>query len=715
MRRLVLLIALSVTLAARSETNDLLISNFESNSFDNWKITGEAFGSGPTTGAVPGQKGIKAFEGTRLANSAAGGDAATGELTSPDFKIERHYIRFLIGGAELPRQTSINLIVDGKTVRTATGLKSKIGRAEIMRYEDWDVADLAGQTAHIEIVDHATNNTGHILVDDIKQTDAALKNLTFPLTVKSRYLLLPVKNKAHSIPVQVFLNGEKVREFEIELAIDAKADWTSFSYLDAFQNKTLEVRIPDKLPPEIAGKIPSLFQQSDEPVNARNLYHESGRPQFHYTVRRGYNNDPNGLVYFNGQFHMFYQNNPYGIDWGNMHWGHAVSRDLLHWKELPPAIYPRAINQGAFSGGATVDYGNKLGFGKSNEDVLLASYAGIGRGECIAVGSGEVLSLTDIPQDPVLTHSGWDPNIMRYEPAKKWLMVVFEKQPPTYGYAFYDSTNLTSWHRLGLIEGFQDCPDFFELPVEGETAKKWVLYGSKKEPDKRYASRSSYMIGSFDGNQFTPETSIIEGNAGPAFYAGQTFKQMPDGRRIMMAWLSGATYPGMPFSQGMTVPMELKLHRTSEGVRLAFTPARELNQLHEKKLASLTKANINAANEALKKVTGDLLDCEMQVETGASSKFTFSVRGMDISYDAATKTLSCKDTKTPVPGDAGHLQLRVLVDRGVLEIFANDGLGTMTFGGPIFSAEKGLKMEGSPDAVVSSLQVTEMKSIWPHP
>jgi sucrose-6-phosphate hydrolase SacC (GH32 family) len=302
------------------------------------------------------------------------------------------------------------------------------------------------------------------------------------------------------------------------------------------------------------------------------------------------------------------------------------------------------------------------------------------------------------------------------EQTKKWLMVVFEKVLPAYGYAFYESTDLISWRRLGLVEGFQDCPDFFELPVEGESTKKWVLYGSKKEANSRYASRSSYMIGSFDGTKFTPETTIIEGDAGPAFYAGQTFKNMPGGRRVMMAWLSGASFPGMPFSQGMTVPMDLKLHRLSNGLRLAFTPARELDQLHGKEFTAGNDLTVAAANHLLKQVHGEFLDCNLDLTTSPSDKIKFSVHGMEIVYDAATDELSCKDAKTPVPtSDGSHLKLRVLVDRGVLEIFVNDGLATMAFGGPIFSKGEALEFEAPPETKINSLRVTEMKSIWPNP
>jgi fructan beta-fructosidase len=695
----------------RAQTNDLVIADFEGETFGNWTSQGEAFGSGPTAGAVPGQKAVKGFAGKRLANSAAGGLTATGQLTSPDFQIARNYIRFLIGGAEMPGKTGINLVVDGKTVRTATGLKRKGGRAQTMRDEDWDVSEFKGKTARIEIIDTSALPTGQILVADIRQTDEALQQPAFDLVVTRHYLLLPVRNKANMIPLQVVADGKVVREFEIELAIGVKPDWKAACDLSAFAGKTVTIRSMDKLPPAVAGPIPRLLEQSDEPVTARNLYQEAFRPQFHYTVRRGYNNDPNGLVFYNGKYHMFYQNNPYGTDWGNMHWGHAVSTDLLHWTEMSPAIYPRNITDGAFSGGAMVDHGNRLGFGQGHEDVLVASYAGIGRGECIAQGTGDVQSLTDIPEDPVLQHSGWDPNIMPYEAGNKWLMVVFEKQPPKYGYAFYDSTNLINWHELQLVEGFQDCPDFFQLPVAGETTRKWVLYGSKKEPNLRYASRSSYMIGSFDGQKFTPETDIIEGHAGPQFYAGQTFKNVADGRRIMIGWLSGAAYPGMPFSQGMTVPLELTLHRTGDGVRLAFYPIKEIAQLHGRHYPGGQNLSIADANTALGDITGELLDGDLAIVTGTSGRFTLSVHGLDISYDATTKQLTGNGTSTTVAPEAGEIHLRMLVDRGVLEVFANEGLGALAFGGNIFS-DNSLKLAGSPHVTVKSLDVFDMNSIW---
>lgn len=712
MKHIIILFAVCSTCVSHANTSNLLIADFESESFGTWTTQGEAFGSGPTIGAVTGQKGAKSFGGKRLANSAAGGVLATGRLISPEFLIERDYIRFLIGGAEIPKETSLNLLVDGKNVRSATGLKSKINRSQVLRHDDWNVAEFKGKAARLEIVDSSTNATGHILIDDILQTNVALKSPAFQLKVTKRYLLLPVKNKSRSVPLQLMLDGKTVREFEIELASGVTPDWWAFSVMDEFIGKTLNIQTSDKLPPEMADPFSGLLRQSDVAVEAKDLYHEANRPQFHFTVRRGFNNDPNGLVFFNGEYHMFYQNNPYGIEWNNMHWGHATSRDLLHWTEQPPAIYPQGIAGGAFSGGAMVDYGNRLGYGKGKEDVLIASYTGIGRGECIAFGTERALSLADIPQNPVLKHSGWDPNVIRYEPGNKWLMLVFERKLPSYGYAFYDSMNLLSWRRIGLVEGFQDCPDFFELPIEGETIRKWVLYGSKKEATNRYASKSSYMIGSFDGEKFTPETEIIEGHLGPQFYAGQSFKEMPDKRRVMLGWLNGATYAGMPFSQGMTVPLELKLRRTDEGIKMTFSPAREISKLHSRKSQTGKNLSVAAANALLAKSNPELIDCELVIATGATGKFKFSVQGMEILYDAASNGLSCKDIKTIIPPVNGQLRLRILVDRGVFEIFANDGLAAMAFAGNIFSADKVLKLEGDPGIKVSSLRATEMKSIW---
>jgi fructan beta-fructosidase len=513
---------------------------------------------------------------------------------------------------------------------------------------------------------------------------------------------------------ELLAEGRMVRTFEVELATDGNPDWWASDDVRVLSGENLAVRCNDLVPPTLTNGLAGLFRQTDEAVIGGDLYQETFRPQFHFTVRRGWNNDPNGLVYFNGDWHMFFQKIPYGLavgDFRYMHWGHAVSTDLFHWTELPPAIYP--LKSGIFSGGAFVDYGNKSGLGKGKEDVLIASYTGAG--ECIAVGTGRALELKDLPENPVLKHKGRDPKIIRYEPQNKWIMIVYEEGEQT-GYAFYDSKDLKSWRRMFCIEGGHECPEFFEMPVEGESGRKWVIYGAERrlasgDSSEGHFLRSAYMVGSFDGEKFTPETGFIKGLSGPSFYAAQTFANAPEGRRILVAWLQGAIYPGMPFTQGMTVPTEMKLRRTPEGFRMFFNPVRELEKLRVRTQEG-KNLNVTEANTLLAKAQGELLDIDLTVAPGGSGKFTLWVRGIAITWDAQAGELACRGTKAKLAPVDGAVGLRVLVDRCVLEIFVNDGITGMTFGGNIYSGTGAIKLEAGTDARAQSLRVSELKSIW---
>jgi fructan beta-fructosidase len=701
-------VALSLSNALATEP-DIIIADFEGKDFAPWKTEGEAFGPGPATGAFPGQKPVNGFNGAGFANSDFKGDKETGRLQSPEFIIARSHIRFLIGGgARFPKQTCMNLLLDGKPARSATGQFSGEG----LRYAEWDVTDLKGRAATIEILDTATGAGGHIMVDDIIQTDSSLREAAFQIPVTKNYLLLPIKNGGRKTSFQVLVDGVKIRALDFALAIGAKPDWWAFDDISAYRGKNLAITAGDKLPEALADQIPALFHQADQPVEAGEIYREVLRPQFHFTPMRGWINDPNGLAYFNGEYHLFYQANPFGLDSWNKHWGHAVSSDLVHWTELPPAIHP--LTGGAHSGGAFVDHGNKLGFGKGAEDTLFVSYTGAG--ERIAVGTGRALTLTDIPGNPILTHVGRDPKIFRYEPQNKWVMVVYEEGHPT-GYAFYDSHDLKSWRRMSCIEGGNECPEFFEMQVEGESTRKWVLYGCELRSQEingktvMRGDKSAYMIGTFDGEKFTPETDFIHAHSGPSFYAAQTFADAPNGRRIMIAWLQGAVFPGMPFSQGMTIPLDLKLRRTADGLRLCFSPVPELDRLHgathEGKDLSIAESNALLADSA-----SELLDLHLDIVTGKSGKLALNVRGNAIAVNTDAMEISCAGRKAKLASADHRLGLRVFIDRGALEIYTDDGRTGLAFGGDIYSDNKPPRLEADSDARVSSLQVFEMKSAW---
>jgi fructan beta-fructosidase len=226
-----LLIAAFFLLAMSSvrAAEDVLVADFEGKDWAGWKTTGEAFGPGPTAGTLPNQMPVSGFLGKGLVNSYHGGDRTTGTLTSPPFKLERKYLNFLIGGGKHPGKTCINLLIDGKVVRTATGPNDRPGGSEHLDWADWDVAELAGKSATIEIADQETGGWGHINVDHIVQSDRrrGTEPATRELTVTARYLHLPVKTGAAKRRVRMTIDGQTVREFEIELAEGRRASGRS--------------------------------------------------------------------------------------------------------------------------------------------------------------------------------------------------------------------------------------------------------------------------------------------------------------------------------------------------------------------------------------------------------------------------------------------------------------------------------------------------------
>ena len=482
----------------QAAAGDLLVADFEGGDWGAWKVTGEAFGPGPARGTLPGQMQVDGFKGKGLVNSFYKGDGTTGTLTSPEFKIERKFISFLIGGGKDAEKTCMNLLIDGKAVRNATGPNDKPGGSETLAPESWDVSEFAGKPAVIQIVDNATGGWGHINVDQIVQTDRKppqlLANAKREFSIEKRYLNLPIKNGAPKRRVTTLVDGRVEVRNDIELA-NAAPDWWAFMDVSAWRGKTVTLQV-DKLPEDSTAL--SAIEQSDAIKGAEDLYREPLRGQFHFSSRRGWNNDPNGLVFYHGEYHLFYQHNPYGWGWGNMHWGHAVSRDLVHWQELGDALAPDPLGP-MFSGSAVVDWQNTSGFGKPGQpaQVLIYTAAGDPTVQCIAF-STDGRNFAKFSGNPVvkqITGGNRDPKVIWHEPTKKWVMTFYVEQNGKHTIQFLTSPNLKDWTRMSHTDGFFECPDFFELPVDGDAAnRKWVLT----------AASSEYMVGTFDGTTFTP-------------------------------------------------------------------------------------------------------------------------------------------------------------------------------------------------------------------
>lgn len=304
---------------------------------------------------------------------------------------------------------------------------------------------------------------------------------------------------------------------------------------------------------------------------AAELYDEQYRPQFHFSAKQGWLNDPNGLVYFQGQYYLFYQYNPFGNSWGNMSWGYATSPDLLRWTERTPAIVGDATGV-KFSGTAVIDYANTAGLQTGSTPTMALFYTSVGSfDQRMAYSTDGGRSFRYSNDNPVLgSVSGKDdrdPNVFWHEPSQKWVQALWvaaqDNKPQSI--SFFGSQNLTDWTYLSETPNFFETPDFFELPVDGNPSNtRWVLYGGDGQ----------YQLGNFDGTRFTAETpasgKLIQ-DYGANFYAAQTWHDVPsdDGRRIQVGWMANASYPGMPFNQQMSFPVELTLQSTPNGIRMS--------------------------------------------------------------------------------------------------------------------------------------------------
>ena len=690
--------------AVASAAEDILIADFEGKDYGDWKVEGEAFGPGPARGTLPQQMRVEGFLGKGLVNSFFKGDGTTGTLTSPPFKIERKFLNFLIGGGGYKDETFMALLVDGKAVRTAMGPNVQPGGSECLTWQAWDVSDLAGKQGVIQIVDKRTGGWGHINVDHIIQSDRKReeKPAMRELVIEKRYLHLPVKSKAAKRKMKVTVDSKIVDEFDIELA-DAEPSFWVFLDMAPYKGKKATIDV-GRLPEEFQGL--AAITQADEVPDAANLYKEKYRPQFHFSSRRGWNNDPNGLVFHKGEYHLYYQHNPYGWDWGNMHWGHAVSKDLVHWEELPIAIYPFRYGDWVFSGSATVDKDNTAGWKKGDEDVIVAAYTSTGRGEAIAFSNDRGRTFTDYEGNPVVKHGGRDPKLIWYAPGKHWVMAVYDEFEGKRWIAFHTSPNLREWTFQSRTEGYFECPEIFEIPAGGDKSKtRWVVY----------AADGAYAVGAFDGKTFTPEhQGKHRFNWGNCFYASQTFDNIPpsDGRRIQIAW-GRSGHPSMPFNQMMNFPVELTLRTTEEGLRLFAMPVKEIESLHAKKHA-WTNETLKPDANLLAGITGDLFDIHAEFEVGQAAEFGFRIRSIPVAYDAKAQQLACHGAKAPLKPVDGKIRLRILVDRTTLEVFANDGRVYMPVS--VFPPGDNRSLEvfsKGGETRATTLEVHELRSAWP--
>ena len=525
------------------------------------------------------------------------------------------------------------------------------------------------------------------------------EDLTLKITKK--YLNLPVSHQKERAVMTLAVDGKPVRSFDIRLA-SAEPDYWVFCDVSSFKGKQIKISYRG----DAAGM--DKIYQADEIAGQDSLYKETNRPQIHYTQRRGWNNDPNGLIYYEGEYHLFYQHNPYERDWGNMHWGHAVSKDLIHWEELPIALFPDEHGT-MFSGSAVIDYKNTAGFNKGNIPAMVAVYTADSpekQVQCIAYSLDKGRTWTKYDGNPVVdskakwnSHDTRDPKVFWYEPTGKWVMVLNERD----GHSIYNSDDLKHWTFESHITGFWECPELFELPVDGVTGnKKWVMYGAS----------GTYMIGSFDGRTFVPESGKHYYSTG-TIYAAQTFTNIPsgDGRRIQIGW-GRISHPGMPFNGTMLLPTVLSLRTTKDGIRLFSEPIKELEALQITK-GQWKDLSAEKAGELLQPYnhTGSLrirTTLSLSHATNAGlSLYGQNLLDYDMNFNKVNGVFYSPEDMTSM-----EISVDIILDRTSVEVFVDGGAYSYSMERRADPNNKdGFRFWGN-NIQVKNLEVYELQSIW---
>lgn len=436
------------------------------------------------------------------------------------------------------------------------------------------------------------------------------------------------------------------------------------------------------------GSSPAIAAEPD--ASNQSAYDQPLRPQYHFTAAKNWLNDPNGLVFFQDEYHLFFQHNPLANEWGNMTWGHAVSDDLVHWRQLDNALEPDALGT-IFSGSAVVDWHNTAGFQTGDEPALVAIYTAAGGTspashgakftQCLAYSNDRGRTWTKYAGNPVLPHiagENRDPKVIWHKPSGQWVMALYLDGS---NFALFGSPDLKAWTRLSdlAVPGSIECPDLFELPVEGRPGEtRWIFW----------VANNVYLVGTFDGRTFTPEGELQRFEHGANCFAAQTFSDIPaaDGRRIQIAWMRGGVYPDMPFNQQMSFPSTLTLHATPAGLRLRRLPVKEIESLRGEPFQ--WSGDLNSTASPLSELTGNAYELDLTLSprpgktdpssSASSANLILFIRGTVLNYHAKSGELSLGNNSVPVELVDGKLRLRILVDRTSIEVFANDGSASLT-------------------------------------
>lgn len=555
------------------------------------------------------------------------------------------------------------------------------------------------------------------MADDIEISHLGPNHTYVRVKGDDKLLILPIQESNEDARINVLVDGKIYRTFFARLA-KSKTDYTVPFDLSPYKGKNVILDV-------IANHSRASVREAQDEACWSSISlsdsfdtanREKYRPVFHHTPSYGWMNDPNGMFYKDGVWHLYFQWNPFGSKWQNMTWGHSTSTDLINWQHHPAAINPNGIGT-VFSGSSAIDRENSAGFGK---DAVLAMYTSAGNSQtqslAVSHDNGETFEI--YPANPVLAlgSEARDPNMFWNPDTKLWTMIL--AHPLDHEMLIFTSPDMKKWtlqsafgKGLGAQNGVWECPDLFELPVDGADYKKWVLICNINPDGPFGGSGIQYFTGDFDGKTFTPDTDKDGKVAtkwldfGKDNYALVSWSDAPDGRRPAIGWMSNWQYaadvPTMQYRSANTLPVEVKLFKGTDGEHYASTmPAPELLNLRDKAVISSKKVRTNSKQKSfnLPKDNRGICEITMTIDPKKASEVSLILSNaqgeeVDMIYDVTTSSFSfnreksgivdfSKDfpatTVAPTFSTSSKLNLRIFIDTSSIEIFGNDGRFAMT-------------------------------------
>jgi fructan beta-fructosidase len=452
---------------------------------------------------------------------------------------------------------------------------------------------------------------------------------------------------------------------------------------------------------------PDKYRFSYQEVFDNIHYNQVYRPQVHYTPITGQVGDATGLIRYKGEYHLFYMYDEWSRQRSdNKNWGHATSHDCVFW-EQKPQVLNTVIDNRPGSGSGILDWNNTLGLQSGVEKTIVLFYTDYGRGICIAFSRDAGNTWIRHKNNPVIAKKGErkdrDPLVFWYKPDQSWRMVLYEEP----GFTFYKSVDLLKWDYLSKIDGFYECPDFLEVPVDGNPEnKKWVIISAD----------GSYRIGDFDGIKFIQETGSLKVDFGGDLYATQTWKQTyeGDGPFIQLASLifQGQPVHNRTWSQQMCFPCMLTLKTINGKASLCRNPVDGIKQLRYDSHLWKNKT-LQPGQNPLADLQGDVFEIIAGIDPDKATGFEFNIRGTTVGYDVKEQKLSIMGKKVTVLATNNSITLRFIIDRNSIEVFANQG--EVTFSKLFYPEPSNTRLSLLPSGgpiKINFMEVYRLQSVW---